>query len=250
MTDPQSIFLLAIFIFAIASLYASVGHGGGSGYLAALALFGVAPEELRPIALSLNVLVTLIGSYKYISHGWFNPRLFWLFALVSTPFAFLGGMFDLPAPFFKGIIGLVLIFAAYQLFAQRKQEEYAPHPPNLFILAGAGVLLGILAGMVGVGGGIFLSPLLIGLKWERVTKVSGIASAFILVNSIAGLIGFYSTHPMTIPDGLPLWAAAAIMGGVIGSDYARKRLGAHKIQVALSLVLSVAGLKMFANMLV
>jgi uncharacterized membrane protein YfcA len=243
----EGIIFLAILIFAAAILYSSVGHGGASGYLAAMSLFGLAPEEMKPAALTLNILVASIAIVKYVKAGRFSWKIFWPFALTSIPFAFLGGLILLPALYYKPIIGIVLVFAAYRLVKDAPKPNYSATPPVISIILISGAGLGFVSGLVGVGGGIFLSPLLIMLKWEDVKKVSGVASAFILVNSIAGLLGFLSINTSQLPDGIAVWAVAAVIGGYIGAEYGSKRFENPTIKILLSLVLLVAGIKMIVT---
>ncbi len=245
--DPQSSFLLAILIFVVALLYSSVGHGGASSYLAAMALFGIAPQEMKPAALVLNILVASISTTKYIRAGRFSWPTFWPFALVSVPFAFMGGHFTLPAIYYKPVIGVVLIVAAYHFVRHARQAEYATRPPVLHLLALCAALLGFFSGLMGVGGGIFLSPLLIFLRWEAVKKVSGIAAAFILVNSVAGLLGFSTSGAPQFPEGLPMWGLAAVLGSYIGASYGSRRLASPAIKRLLALVLLLAGIKMMVS---
>jgi len=245
--EVESIFFLAILIFAGAVLYSSVGHAGASGYLAAMALFGLAPLEMKPAALSLNILVATISATKYIRAGRFSWPMFWPFALVSIPFAYLGGLINLPGIYYKPVVGVILIYAAYRMLVDSSKQDYIVRPPVLPLVLVSGGVLGFISGLVGVGGGIFLSPLLIVLRWEAVKKVSGVAAAFILVNSIAGLLGFISSNTPQLPEGLPLWALAAIIGGYIGSEYGSKRFRNPVIRRALSLVLLLAGIKMIAT---
>jgi len=246
----EGILFLAILIFAAAVLYSSVGHGGASGYLAAMALFGIAPLEMKPAALTLNILVASITTAKYIRAGRFSWALFWPFALASVPFAYAGGLFNLPGIYYKPVIGLVLIYAAYRFLKDAGTSDYEIKSPILPVVVLSGACLGFFSGLMGVGGGIFLSPLIIFLQWEEVKKVSGIVAAFILVNSIAGLLGFISSQTPQLPEGLPIWAIAAVIGGYIGAEYGSKRLASPMIKRLLSLVLLIAGIKMIATVMV
>jgi len=243
----ESILLLAALIFAAALLYSSVGHAGASGYLAAMALFGMAPAEMKPAALTLNIMVAVIGVTKYVKAGRFSWPLFWPFAVASIPFAYLGGLILLPGQYYKPIIGVVLVYAAIRFYIDSKKSDYVIKKPVMPVVLFSGAALGFLSGLVGVGGGIFLSPLLIMLRWEEVKKVSGVAVAFILVNSVAGLLGFLSSNIPRLPDGIWVWAGAAIIGGYIGAEYGSKRFGNSTIKLLLALVLLIAGLKMFAT---
>ena len=245
--DLESIIILTVLIFSTAVLYSSVGHAGASGYLAAMALFGMAPLEMKPAALTLNILVATIATTKYLRAGSFSWPLFWPFALASIPFAFAGGLINLPGIYYNPLVGLLLIYTAWRFLKQSGKLAYEVKSPLMpvSIISGAG--LGFLAGLTGVGGGIFLSPLLIILQWAEVKKVSGVTAAFILVNSIAGLLGFLATKTPQLPEGLPFWAAAAVIGGFIGAEYGSKRLANPTITRVLSLVLLAAGIKMLAT---
>lgn len=237
--------VLAGLIVVAAFLYAAVGHGGASGYLAAMALLGIAPEMMRPTALILNILVSLIAVVKYSRVGAFSWRLFWPFALTSIPFAYLGGTLTLSGHLYKPLVGAVLIYAAWQIYRTARQSVQSNTAyPHMAVLLSVGAVLGFLSGLTGVGGGIFISPLLLYFRWAEVKVVSGVAAAFILVNSIAGLLGVNSAH-MVLPAALPYWAVAAAIGGFIGAEYGSKRLSNPAIKMFLSVVLLIAGLKMF-----
>ncbi|MCH9848910.1 MAG: sulfite exporter TauE/SafE family protein, partial [Betaproteobacteria bacterium] len=202
--------LIIPLIFFAALLYASVGHGGASGYLAVMALLSVAPESMRPAALALNVLVSSIALYKFYRVKAFSLQLLLPIIAGSIPFAFIGGLISLPATIYKPIIGVVLIVAAWQIFVQSKHvPTIVKQSPSKFALFGMGSGLGLLSGLTGVGGGIFLSPILILMNWAETKMISGIASAFILVNSLSGLAGVL-TQNYVLPNGLIYWALAAV----------------------------------------
>ena len=244
---PADNAILTTLILAAALLYSSVGHAGASGYLAAMALMGVAPGVMRPVALVLNVLVALVATAKFYRVGAFSWGLFWPFALASVPCAYLGGALTLPGSVYKPLVGAVLIAAAWR--ALRSARHPAPilqTPPPLPLLLGAGAALGFLSGLTGVGGGIFLSPLLLFFRWAEVKVISGIAAAFILVNSIAGLLGGMAAAP-PLPGGLPFWGVAAVAGGFVGAEYGSKRLANPTIRRLLAVVLAIAGAKMIAT---
>src|SRR5207245_1359374 len=225
MTDAP---LLTFLILIAALLYSSVGHGGASGYLAAMALFGVAPGVMKPTALVLNLVVAGLGTVRYARAGCFSSNIFWPFAALSIPFAFLGGSWTLPAHIYKIILGLVLLFAAWRLAI--KQSGHAPPTQRPIVLPwalGMGAGIGLLSGLTGVGGGIFLSPLLLLLGWADVRKTAGVSAAFILVNSASGLLGHWESVK-SLPPQILWWAPAAVVGGLIGSELGSRRLTDRK----------------------
>jgi len=241
---PDALLLVPI-IFLAALLFSSVGHGGASAYLAAFALIGMTPVSMRPAALFLNVLVASIGLYKFYKVSAFDWQLFWPIAFTSVPAAFVGGQMTLPNPVYKIVVGLCLIYAAYTIFVQaNKMDDVQVQPVSKFVRMALGAGLGFLAGLTGVGGGIFLSPILLFFKWAKTKVISGVAAAFILVNSISGLFGFLTKSP-SLPNGLIWFALAAVMGGLIGAEYGSRKLANPVIRKILALVLVFAGSKMF-----
>ena len=244
--SPEDILLTGLILLA-ATLYSSVGHAGASGYLAAMALLGVSVTVMKPTALALNVLVALVATTQYYRAGAFSWRLFWPLAMTAIPMAYLGGTLTLPSHIYKPVLGVVLIYAAWRSFhSAHSYGKLNDTPPRIAYLFLMGATLGFLSGLTGVGGGIFLSPLLLLFRWAQIKVISGVAAAFILVNSIAGLLGTLTTSS-TLPEALPYWAMAALLGGFIGSEYGSKRLGNPSIHKLLALVLLIAGLKMVAT---
>jgi len=242
----ESIIILAALIFIAAILYSSVGHAGASGYLAVMALFVMSPSEMKPTALTLNILVASIAVTKYLKADCFSWSIFWPFALSSIPFAYLGGLILLPSIYYKPIVGAILIYSAIRFAKDAAKPDYIIKTPSMPIVLISGAGIGFLSGLLGIGGGILLSPLLIVFKWVEVKKASGIAAAFILVNSIAGLLGFISSRTPQLPEGLLIWAVVAVLGGYIGAEYGSKRFGNSTIKRLLSLVLLISGGKMIA----
>ena len=238
--------LLAAGMLVAAFGYAAVGHGGASAYLAALALAGVAPPQMRPIALVLNILVSVLGTYKFYRAGYFNWRLFWPFAAVSIPLAFLGGAITLPGHAYKILVGAVLVYAAWQLWlsARLGEEMRTVREPPLVSAMAVGAVLGFLSGLTGVGGGIFLSPLLLMLGWAGTKQTSAVAAPFILVNSIAGLAGAFSMKSAQLPPQVAILAVAVLIGGWLGAEYGSRRFANPLVRRILAVVLAAAGAKM------
>jgi uncharacterized membrane protein YfcA len=238
------IIALAVLILIVALLYSTVGHAGASGYLAAMALFSVSPLAMKPTALVLNILVAVVGTVRFYRAGYFSWRIFWPFVLTSIPASFIGGTLTLPVPIYKSVVGLVLLYSAIRLFftatkADQGEVRQAPLVAALII----GAAIGLLSGLTGVGGGIFLSPVLLIMHWARTKETSGVAVAFILVNSIAGLLGHVSSLAL-LPKEIFYWAPAALIGGWIGTLLGTRVLPVAGIRRWLSVVLVLAGTKL------
>ena len=229
-----------------AFLYASVGHGGASAYIAALAIAGVAPVEMRPIALQLNVLVSAIATVKFYRAGHFRWPLFWPFAVASIPAAYLGGAITLPGSAYKVLVGLVLLYAGGQLWwSARVGEELRPVRRIAVALAMViGAVLGVLSGLTGVGGGIFLSPILLLFGWAGAKQTSAVAAPFILVNSLAALAAGFVRNPTPPPDYAWWLMAVVLAGGWAGAEYGSRRFANPLIRRVLAVVLAIAGGKM------
>ncbi|MFQ6023993.1 MAG: sulfite exporter TauE/SafE family protein [Acidiferrobacterales bacterium] len=239
--DPYIWLLATIFLAAI--LYSSVGHGGASGYIAMMALFGLSAQEMKPAALVMNIFVASVVLVKLYRAGHFNTQLFVPLALASVPMAYLGGAYTIDDPTYKYVVGAALLLAAVR-FLVESGDRPATGTPTLWIALPVGVGIGFLAGLTGVGGGIFLSPILLFLRWTNMRTNAAIAAAFVLSNSIAGLLGHVSviTH---WPTGLSILVVAALLGGLIGSELATRRLAPVRLRNLLGLVLIIAGVKMF-----
>jgi len=239
---------LAAGMLVASFVYASVGHGGASAYIAAMALAGVAPQEMRPIALVLNVVVSALATFKFYRAGHFRWRLFWPFAVVSIPAAYAGGAITLPGSWYRTIVGAVLVYAAWQLWRSARvgeeMREVREPPLALAMVIGGG--LGLLSGLTGVGGGIFLSPLLLILGWAGTKQTSAVAAPFILVNSIAGLAGAFMTKSTSLPSHVWILVCAVLVGGWVGAEYGSRRFTNPLIRRMLAVVLAVAGAKMIS----
>ena len=252
---PELVWLLPAFLL-VAALYGSVGHGGASGYLALMALLSFAPETLRPTALTLNIAVSALATVLFFRAGHFRAALFWPFAAASIPCAWLGGRLDLPPAAFKLLLGLTLAFAALRLLLPDRPRSAAtspttpaarpPHAPPLSASLPLGALLGLLSGLVGVGGGIFLTPLLILARWADARSAAAVSAPFILVNSAAGLAGQARVLDR-LPAAWPWLVAAVLLGGFAGAWWGSRHATPAALRPALSLVLVVASLKLIVG---
>lgn len=235
--------LLAGAMFLGATLYTSVGHAGASAYIALMALFGVATPIMRPTALALNILVASFTSFRYLRAGMFRWRTVWPFLIGSIPLAFLGGAIQVPGSYYRPIVAVVLFLGAARLLwpGELKANREPRDPPIwLGVLCGAGI--GLLSGLTGTGGGIFLSPLLLFAGWAATKQSIGVASVFILANSVAGLLGNVAVVK-ALPPTLPLFAIAVILGALVGTTLGI-RFSSVVILKALGVVLVIAGLKL------
>lgn len=239
----QTLALGALFLVA-AILYGSVGHAGASAYLASMALIGIAPEVMKPTALVLNILVAGIVTLRFARAGYVRPLSILPFLAGSIPAAFIGGGLTLPSALYRPLVGAVLLVAAVRFgwTAARAGVEFPPRAPwSGAVASGAGI--GLLAGLTGTGGGIFLTPLLLAAGWAGTRFAAGTSAAFILANSISGLAGNLASIG-SLPPEIPLWLAAVAVGGAVGSQLGSRQMPAPWIRRALALVLLVAGLKL------
>lgn len=242
--DSATAVALALLFALGAALYSSVGHGGASAYIAAMALFAVAPATMKPTALALNLLVAGFGAWRYWSRGLTNWKLVLAFAATATPAAFIGGGIHLPAIYYKPLVGVLLWLAAARLLWQPKILAYrAVNAPALQTSLPVGAVLGLLAGLTGTGGGIFLSPLIILMRWEEPRRTSGVVSAFIFLNSAAGLAG-NAASVGHLPPELPIFLAAVAGGALLGTWLGVERLPRPWLLRTLGLVLTIAGAKL------
>lgn len=230
---------------AASVLYSSVGHAGASGYLAVMALAGVNAAIMKPAALVLNLAVATIATFRFARAGHFSWPLLWPFAVTSVPLAFVGGAIQLPGHWYKQAVGLVLLFAALRLFlGARRQNDSAHHDrPPLAAAMLSGAAIGLLAGLTGTGGGIFLSPLLLFTGWSGTRESGGVSAAFILLNSASGLAGNL-TSIGALPRDVWLWGGIVVVGGLIGSEVGSRRAAVATFRRLLAAVLFVAGVKL------
>jgi uncharacterized protein len=236
--------LLAALFFAAALLYASVGHAGASAYLAAMALVGTAATTMRPTALVLNLFVASIVVARFARAGHLPWRNLVPLAAGSVPAAFVGGSIELPGEVYRPLVAAVLLAGAWRLGTASEPGD-GDGNPGVPMAAGvlAGAAIGLLAGLTGTGGGIFLTPLRVLAAWTGTRDAAGLSGAFILVNSIAGLAGLLSGG-VTLPSAIPLWIASVAAGGAIGSWLGAARFSVLNLRRALAIVLLLAAAKL------
>jgi uncharacterized protein len=243
--DNGTLLIMIGCIFAVASLYSSVGHAGASGYIAVMTLFNLQAQVIKPTALILNVFVSAIAAFQFLKAGHFSWKIFWPFALPAIPMAFLGGYVNIPTHVFKVLIGVTLLISALR-FLFPEQKERVGHPPRITVALPIGAGLGLMSGLTGTGGGIFLTPLMLLLHWAPTKVVAGISSLFIFANSLSGLIGNW-TKTRHLPEFALPFLLAALAGGVIGSYFGSKKLSHTVIKRLLALVLMIAGIKLVSS---
>lgn len=232
-----------VVLFFVAFLYASVGHGGASGYLALMALYGVAPQEMKPTALVLNLFVSMTSFIQYYRGHFFKRNLFLTVAIASIPMAFIGGAITLDDNLYKRVLGVLLLFPIIRFFFFRSPAGDELKPYNIFGAVAIGAIVGLLSGMIGIGGGIILSPLLILLKWTDQKQTAAISAAFIFVNSLSGLGGML-TQGIAFNADMWLYIAVAFGGGLLGAYLGSKKLNQEGLKYVLATVLVVAAYKL------
>lgn len=247
---------LPVALGLVALLYATVGHAGATGYIAVMTLFGLEPAVVRPTALVLNVVVASIATAQFARAGHFRPRLFLPLATASVPCAVAGGAVALPLAAFEALVGVVLLVsAALTVLERRPQDDAQPEPPwlgvsgswlGVAVLALVGAAIGLLSGLTGVGGGVFLTPVLLAARTAPVKSIAAITAPFILVNSLAGLVGgLLAGRPPTVVAAT--FVVAVVIGGVVGAQLGAFRLPSRTLRVLMAVVLVVAGVKLLVT---
>ena len=234
--------MLSIFIVAV--LYSSVGHGGASGYLAVMTIFSFNPHILRSSALLLNLFVAGIAFFQYYRKGYFKWNLFLPFAIASIPFAFLGGMITLDTLLYKKVLGFCLLFAVFRMILNIKTNSIQRKELSFKVGLITGAVLGFVSGIIGIGGGIFLSPLLLLLHWADMKETAAVSALFIFVNSVAGLAGILSSG-LNLSSEIFIWVPVALLGGILGSYMGSFRISGKVLRYLLSVVLLLASVKLF-----
>ncbi len=239
----MTIELFYLILFFVAALYAAVGHGGASGYLALLALYGVAPQEMKPTALVLNLFVSFISFVQFYRGGHLKEKLFAAVAIASVPMAFLGGMLLVEDRIYKTVLGVLLLFPVIRFFLYRNVADSELRKYNIFIALVIGGIIGFLSGMIGIGGGIILSPLLLLLRWTNQKQTATISALFIFVNSAAGLLGQF-THGVVFSANMLLFVVVAFLGGLLGAYLGAVKFNQTVLKYMLATVLLIASYKL------
>ena len=238
----QEIFIYGLCFFTVAFLYASVGHGGASGYLALMALLGFSPLVMKPTALLLNVMVSLIAFLSFYKAKHFKSTLLWPLIAGSIPFAFIGAIMPLSDNAYKKLLGVVLLLSIIRLVWNNANQELKPSP-QWPILFGIGAAIGLVSGMIGMGGGILLSPILLLMGWSTMKQTAAISAIFIFLNSIAGIIGQMKAGFDLSPQILSI-IAFVLMGGLAGAYFGAQKLAPRGMKYVLALVLVLAAGKL------
>lgn len=244
MFQLENIYLFFILLPIVSFLYASVGHGGASGYLALMALFSFSPETMKPTALLLNLFVAGISFYYYYKGGYFNKKLFISFAVSSIPLAFIGGTINIDASIYKKILTILLVFAILKMLNVFGKESEKTIEIKLWQGLLVGGIIGFFSGLIGIGGGIILTPLILLLHWGNMKEAAAVSALFIWVNSAAGLIGQFSSGVVLQTESFVL-VAIALIGGVLGGYLGSKKINNTSLRYILAFVLSIACFKLF-----
>ncbi len=250
MTDALEHAALPLIFLFVAALYSSVGQAGGTGYIAVMGLAGYAPDIIKPAALALNILVAAIACVRFARANLLSWHSFYPFAILGAPFSVLGGATNLPPALYHPSVGALLLVASLLMLGSARRaatlDSDAPTTPPFLPSLVAGGVLGYISGVTGVGGGIYLAPLILAVGWAATRQVSGISAVFNLLNSAAALIGAWS-KPLTFSPAMPWWLAAVAIGAVLGSGAGTRHLPAHLLRYILATILLAAALRMLAS---
>ncbi len=236
--------LILISLCIVAFLYSSVGHGGASGYLAVMVIFGISAISIKSSALMMNLVVSGISFISFYRSGYFKPKLILPFISTSIPFAFIGARVHVDTTVYHYLLGGFLLFAAIRLIIDRKIEGAELKKLNIPLAIFIGAVLGFISGLIGIGGGIFLSPIILFMKWAKIKETAACSALFIWVNSASGIFGLIN-HKLTIPDGFIWWIIAVIAGGTAGSMIGSRYFNFKTIKYLLAVILFFAGIKIF-----
>lgn len=240
---PEVNILFFVLLTIVAFLYASVGHGGASGYLALMVFYGFTPDTMRPAALILNIGVSLVSFTQFYKHGYFEWKLFWPFALASIPAAYIGGLMQIDSTLYKPILGILLLFPVLRLLGFSPATDQTLKDQQLILSIIIGAVIGFLSGMIGIGGGIILSPVILLLHWAKMKQTAAVSALFIFVNSLAGLGGILS-NGISLSGDIWLMILLALTGGLAGAYFGAKYLENNWLKRILAFVLFIASVKL------
>jgi len=243
MLNTENIYLFLAILPIVSFLYSSVGHGGASGYLALMALFSFAPETMKPTALLLNLFVAGISFYYYYKAGHFNKKLFVTFAIASIPLAYIGGTLEVDASIYKRILAVLLVFAILKMLNVFGKESNNIKEVKLWQGLIIGGIIGFFSGLIGIGGGIILTPIILLLHWGNMKEAAAVSALFIWVNSAAGLVGQLNSGVIIEKESF-LLVAIALIGGVLGGYYGSKKINNQSLRYILAFVLVIACFKL------
>lgn len=236
--------LFYLILFGVAFLYAAVGHGGASGYLALMAIYGIAPDVMKPTALLLNLFVSGSAFLQFYRGKHFIRRIFIPLAIASIPMSFVGGMLVIEDHLYKKMLGALLLLPVIRLFFFANTERSGLKASNSYISLLVGGSIGLLSGMIGIGGGIILSPVLLLLKWTDQKQTAAISALFIFVNSVAGLAGQF-TKGIAFNNNMLLYVVIAFSGGLLGAYFGASRFNQNVLKNVLGVVLFMAAIKLW-----
>ena len=242
--DIENIFIFLLILPFVSFFYASVGHGGASGYLALMALFSVTPELMKPTALLLNLFVAALAFYYYYKEGYFNKKLFLYFAIASIPMSIIGGYIEVDATIYKNILAVLLLFAILKMLNIFGKESNVIRELKLWQGIVIGGIIGFFSGLIGIGGGIILSPIILLFHWGKMKEAAAVSALFIWVNSAGGLLGQLSSGVSLNIESFGL-VAIALIGGFFGAYYGSKKMNNQSLRYLLAMVLVIACIKLF-----
>lgn len=242
--DIENIFVFLLILPFVSFFYASVGHGGASGYLALMALFSVTPELMKPTALLLNLFVAALAFYYYYKEGYFNKKLFLYFAIASIPMSIIGGYIEVDATIYKKILAVLLLFAILKMLNIFGKESIIIRELKLWQGIVIGGIIGFFSGLIGIGGGIILSPIILLFHWGKMKEAAAVSALFIWVNSAGGLLGQLSSGVSLNIESFGL-VAIALIGGFFGAYYGSKKMNNQSLRYLLAMVLVIACIKLF-----
>ena len=240
----EQLYLFLPLLFIVAFLYSSVGHGGASGYIALMTIFNFAPDEIKKIALILNMIVSAISFFQYYKAGFFKLKLFIPLACASIPFAFLGGKLNLPHHYYYFLLGTFLVFSIYKLLFPGKKVIENKNPSSIYLLLILGATIGFLSGLLGIGGGILLTPILLFFGWSSIKESAAISAAFIFVNSLSGLLAQNFLEIKSAYLFILLYVVVVFIAAIIGSYLGAKKWNVVLVKQILATVLSIALIKL------